>query len=80
MKKEEYLNLLRNNKLYQIILSKASSDEEKRAIKAYTEDFMMKFYTNVFSPISTLKKNDPDALKKIYSDVDDEIISKHNKE
>jgi hypothetical protein len=80
MKKEDYLNMLRNNTFFQMVLSRATNDEEKRAIKAYTEDFMMKFYKNVFEPIDTMKQDDPDTLKKTYVDAENEIVSKDNKE
>ena len=80
MKKEEYLNLLRNNTFFQMVLSRATSDDERRAIKAYTEDFMMKFYRNVFEPMETAKQTDPESLKKMYEDVEKEIVSKDSKE
>lgn len=80
MKKEEYLSLLRNNPMFQTVLSNASSEEEKRAIKAYTEDFMMKFYKNVFEPMEAANLSNPDVLKKVYTDVENEIVSKDVKE
>lgn len=82
MKKEEYLNLLRNNPIFQMVLEKASSDEERRAIKAYTEDFMMKFYKNIFEPAEKIKKNDPEALKNAYTEIEKDLIKekKDNKE
>ena len=78
MKKEDYLNMLRNNPIFQSVLSKASSDEERRAIKAYTEDFMMRFYKNVFEPADKLKQQDPDALKNAYTEIENDLIK--NKE
>lgn len=74
MKKEEYLNILRNNPIFQTVLSKAASEEEKRAIQAYTEDFMMKFYKGIFEPVEKLKQNDPDSLKNIYTKAENELI------
>lgn len=63
-----------------MVLSRATSDDERRAIKAYTEDFMMKFYRNVFEPMETAKQTDPESLKKMYEDVEKEIVSKDSKE
>ena len=80
MKKEEYLNMLRNNTFFQAVLSRATNDDEKSAIKAYTEDFMMKFYKNVFEPMEAVKQSDPDILKKVYTDVENEIVNKDVKE
>lgn len=80
MKKEDYLNLLRNNPIFQSALSKASSDEERRAIKAYTEDFLMKFLKEVFEPGEKLKKNDPDAIQKAYKEIEKEIVKKSDNE
>lgn len=80
MNKEDYLNKLRNNPIFKTVLSKASSDEERRAIKAYTEDFLMKFLKNVSEPGEKLKKDDPDALQKAYKEIEKEIIKNDTKE
>jgi hypothetical protein len=52
MTKEECLKMLRENDVFKKVLSSASTDAERRAIKAYAEDFLVKFYSNVAEPFS----------------------------
>lgn len=72
--KKEYLKRLREDPVYQSTLSKASTDSEKRMIKAYTEDFYMKFYDGVFGPLRELLEKDPDALNKAVSEIRESLI------
>ena len=72
--KEEYLDLLRNNEVYKSVLEKSSNEKERRFIKAYTEDFMLKFYEGFYKDIQTTLKNDPESLKKAITEIGDELI------
>lgn len=74
MTREEYLKMLRENEELKSIFSKAPSGNEKRAIKAYTEDFAMKFYENIFDPIMKALEKDPEALNKALSELENELI------
>lgn len=74
MKKEEYLKLLKDDEIFKAVLSKATNESERRAIKAYTEDFMMKFFTDVFEPVSKATSSDPEALKKAISEIERDLI------
>jgi hypothetical protein len=74
MTRDEYLKMLRDNETFQQVMKLSSSDAERRAIKAYTEDFMMKFYRDVFEPVEKATKNDPEALKNAYLEFEKELI------
>lgn len=76
MKKEDYLKLLRDNPIFQKVLSMSSSEEEKRAIKAYTEDFMMKFFKDVYEPALKSKINESDSLKNTIKEIEKDIVKK----
>ena len=75
MTKDEYLRSLRDNEVFQNVLKMASSDSEKRAIKAYAESFMMKFYTDVFEHVDRAARVDPDALKKAFLEIESDLIT-----
>jgi len=75
MKKEDYLKQLRENDVFKTVLSKATSDAERRAIKAYTEDFMVKFFNQVYEPISHALQNDPEGIKNAYLEITSELIN-----
>lgn len=76
MKREDYLKLLRENENLKEIFSKSDDQKEKRAIKAYTEDFALKFYDNLLSPIMLILEKDPEALNKALTEIENELISK----
>lgn len=75
MKKEDYLKLLRENDVFKTVLSQATSDAERRAIKAYTEDFMVKFFTQVYEPVAQALEKDPEAVKNAYLEIGKELIT-----
>jgi hypothetical protein len=75
MKREEYIKLLRDNEDFKAALQRVSSPAERQAIKAYTEDFMMKFYNGVLRPIEEIKKADPEALKNAVLEVDGGLVT-----
>lgn len=75
MTRDEYLKMLRENEVFKSVLKMSGSDAEKRAIKAYAEDFMMKFYKDVFEHVDKATKSDPDALKKAFLEIESDLIT-----
>ena len=75
MKKEEILKMLRDDPTYKQVLTMASDDKERQLIKAYTEDFMMKFYRSIFEPLSSAQQKDPDIVNKAVQKLNDELIN-----
>jgi hypothetical protein len=75
MKKEDYLKLLRENEVFKAVLSQATSDTERRAIKAYTEDFMVKFFNQVYEPVTQALEKEPEAIKNAYQEISSELIT-----
>lgn len=73
--REEALNELRNNAAFKLVLSKASSDSERRAIKAYTEDFFVKFYKQLYDPMVHAAAKDPDFIKNSCIKMDEGLIT-----
>lgn len=78
--KEEYLKLLRDDQTFKDILSKATDDAERRMIKAYTEDFYLKFYDNVFLPLNNFLNQDPESLNKTISEMNEDLIKSGSQE
>lgn len=74
MKKEECLNLLRDNKMFKDVLSKASNDVEKNSIKTQAEVFVMKFFEDVIEPLEVAMKNDPNSINKLFQEISDALI------
>ena len=74
MKKEEYLRMLRDNDVFKNVLSQSKDDKERRFIKAYAEDFLMSFY-NVYHHIHVETQKDPDALKKAFLEIENDLIN-----
>jgi hypothetical protein len=75
MKKEDFLKQLRGNDVFKEILSRASSDAERRAIKAYAEDFMINFVSNILDPVSKAIEKDPDAMKKACLEIEKDLLN-----
>lgn len=75
MTKEEYLNILREDPVFKTVMSRATDDVDKRRIKAYTEDFMMKFF-EVFKNVDEAKSRDPAAIAKAVSELREELLRK----
>ena len=72
--KEDALQQLRNNKMYRDVLSSATSDSERRAIKAYTEDFFLKFYRSLYDPLATSVMKDPEGFKNEINKLHESLI------
>lgn len=75
MKKEEYLKMLRDNEVFRNVLSQSKDDKERRTIKAVAEEFMMTFYDDVFRHVQSALDKDPDALKKAYLEIENDLIN-----
>jgi hypothetical protein len=74
MTREEYLKMFRDNEDMKNLLSKAPDATEKRMIKAYAEDFLLKFYDSVLDPLSKAIEKDPDALNKALTKIEEDLI------
>lgn len=72
--KDEALQMLRNNKMYRDILASATSDSERRAIKAYTEDFLMKFYKSLYEPVTATVEKNPNAFMNEINKMHESLI------
>lgn len=75
MKKDDYLKALRHDEVFKEVLSRATSETERRAIKAYTEDFIVNFYNTLIEPLNKAMEKDPDLLKKVYAEIENELIN-----
>lgn len=76
MKREDYLKLIKESEEMKAVLSSVNDAKDKRMVKAYTEDFFMKFYDSMFAPILSELEKDPDALNKAFSEIEKELINK----
>jgi hypothetical protein len=74
MTREEYLKLIRENDDIKDVISKATDPKEKRVIKAYTEDFLMKMYDNFLGPMMSAIEKDPDVVNKALTEIQKELI------
>jgi len=74
MTREEYLKMFRDNNDVKKLLSKASDDAEKRMVKAYAEDFLLKIYDRVIDPLAKAIEKDPDALNKMLTKEEEDLI------
>ena len=74
LKREDYIKSLRENEVFKEILSRASSDAERRMIKAYSEEFLNQFFGNVVEPIASELKKNPDALKNAAQEIEKDLI------
>lgn len=74
MTREEYLKMFRDNEDMKNLLSKAPDAAEKRMIKAYAEDFLLKFYDSVIDPLSKAIEKDPDVLNKVLTKEEEDLI------
>lgn len=75
MKKDEMLKMLRENESYKQVLALAADSKERQLIKAYTEDFLLKFYRSVAEPTVAARAADPDILNKTYQKLGEELIN-----
>lgn len=75
MKKDDYLKALRSDFVFKEVLGRASSEAERRAIKAYTEDFILNFYNTIVDPLKTAMEKDPELLNKVFSEIESGLIN-----
>lgn len=69
MKREECVKLLRENDVFKSLLQQTKDEKERRYVKAYAEDFVTKFYDNVFAPIEKAFQEDPESVRKAVLEV-----------
>ena len=74
MDKNEYMKQLHDNEIFKQALSMAKDDAERRIIKAYADDLMVKFYKQVFEPVNEVAKRDPEEAKKILEEVAKDLV------
>lgn len=72
--KEEILKMLREDATFKKALAAAKDDTERRTIKAYTEDFVMKFYKNIFEPMHRTGLNNSETVRNMFTKMNDELI------
>jgi hypothetical protein len=75
MKREDYLKALRHDETFKKVLSQATSEQGRRAIKAYTEDFIINFFNIVVDPLGKAMEKDPELIKKVYSEIENGLIN-----
>lgn len=73
-RKQEVLEMLRKNELYVKAVEAAPDEAQRRYIKAYAEDFVMKFYEGIYKNLGAAVDKDPDALRKVVADLNDSLI------
>ena len=78
MKREDYIKILNENEIYKEVLKQASDPAERRFIKAYTEDFINKFFKNVVEPTKEILEKDPDALNKAILEIEKDLINNNS--
>lgn len=69
MKKEECLKQFREDETLKTVLSQTKDEDERRRIKAYAENFLSKFYDNIYVPFEKLSREDPEVLKASIQEV-----------
>lgn len=80
MKKEECLKILRDNEMFKELLSKATNDLEKNAIKVQAEVFVLKLFEDVIDPLREAIQNDPESVNKAFQEMNDSLIKSGSKE
>ena len=75
MKKEELLQELREHESFKEILSNIANENERRLIKAHTENFILQFHKEVLDPLQKIIENNPDVLQKYFSEFESELIN-----
>lgn len=73
MNREECIKKLHDHDVFKAAVSKASTDAERRAIKAFSEEFLLSF----FDVIQELKRNyesDPTAFQNVLSEIQQQHV------
>jgi catalase (peroxidase I) len=73
MTREEYLKLLRDNAQFKAVLQTVSDDKDRRTIKAYTEDMMMRLY-EVYAQLQKASQEDPEGFNKSVMKAQEDLI------
>jgi hypothetical protein len=73
MKKEDYIKQLHEDELYKLVVSKASTETEKRAIQAFTEEFMLNF-VDVLEHLRAGIEENPEVFRKTLSELESEPL------
>lgn len=73
MKREDCVKLLHDHEVFKTAVSKASNDSERRAIQAFSEEFLLSF----FDAITEMKRNyeaDPEGFQKVLSEMQSQQV------
>lgn len=73
MKKEEYIKKLHEDEVFKSVVSKATSDADRRAIQAFTEEFMVSF-VDVLEQLHLAAAVDPQGFQKTLSELDGQLL------
>jgi hypothetical protein len=74
MTRDEYLKMFRENADMKNLLMKSTDASEKRMIKAYAEDFLLKIFDSVIDPLTKVIEKDPDVLNKVLTKEEEDLI------
>lgn len=73
MKRDDCIKKLHEHDVFKTAVSKASTEAERRAIKAFSEEFLLSF----FDVVQELKRNyesDPAAFEKVLSEIQQQQV------
>lgn len=73
MKREDYIKQLHDDEVFKLVLSKATSDQERRGIQAFTEEFLLSF-VGVVEELQRQVDADPDAFQKVLSELESQPL------
>lgn len=72
--KEDVLRVLNEDENFKSILSMTKDETERKAIKAYTESFVMTVYQSLLNPLENALQQDPDAVNKALRELQEDLI------
>lgn len=73
MKREDCIKQLHDDEVFKLVLSKATSEQERRGIQAFTEEFLLSF-VGVVEELQRQVDADPDAFQKVLSELESQPL------